>query len=67
MRHIGYNRLLALVMVLLLGILPMSAQGGKKRGGFDPKRFEIELEQYITTKAGLTPRNRPSSSRHTAR
>ena len=55
MRHIGYNRLLALVMVLLLSILPMNAQGGKKRGGFDPKRFEIELEQYITTKAGLTP------------
>lgn len=28
------------------------AQGPQK---FDPKRFEAQLEQYITTKAGLTP------------
>lgn len=55
MRHIGYEKLLALFIVLLMGILPMSAQDGKKKGRFDPKRFEIELEQYITTNAGLTP------------
>ena len=31
-------------------------QGRKHHDGFDPKRFQAELEQFITTNACLTPR-----------
>lgn len=39
---------------LMLGSLSISAQE-KKRPPFNPKKFQAELEQYITTHAGLTP------------
>lgn len=38
---------------MLMSILTASAQ--RKPGGFDPKKFEADLEQYITTNACLTP------------
>ena len=33
--------------------LPTMAQGGD--GGFDPAKFDAEMEQFITTEAALTP------------
>lgn len=52
--HFLYAWLLAAVMVVVsFGIV--NAQGKKTRQQFNPQRFEIDLEQYITAKAGLSP------------
>ncbi len=47
----------ALVVMLLIGILTAGAQPNmqKKRPPFDPKKFEADLEQFITSNACLTP------------
>lgn len=41
-------------LLFVLGFSALSAQP-KKRPAFDPKKFQAELEQYITTQACLTP------------
>lgn len=46
------KRIITLSLALLLA-LAVSAQRGP--GRFDPKKFEADLEQFITTEAGLTP------------
>lgn len=43
-----------LSMLLLLGLLTMGAAAQGRRP-FNPQKFEAEMEQYITTYAGLTP------------
>lgn len=45
-------RRVVIAIVLMFGILHVSAQGPKK---FDPKRFDAEMQQFITVEAGLTP------------
>lgn len=48
-----------LIFIMLIGIVSMGfAHPGGPRGQrkFDPKRFEIEMRQYISSKAGLTPK-----------
>ena len=40
-------------MILMAGLEPLHAQNPMNR--FDPARFEADLEQFITTAAGLTP------------
>lgn len=55
--HYKRSALLAkvlLVAMLMLCSLSVSAQG-KKRPPFNPKKFQADLEQYITVHAGLTP------------
>ena len=55
-KDIFTHRLAVLVAMLMICFVGVSAQGkGGKPRGFDPKRFEAELEQYIVTKAALTP------------
>lgn len=39
--------------ILMFFCLSVSAQ--QQRGGFDPKKFEADLEQFITAQAGFTP------------
>ncbi len=48
------NKIYIILVMLLVSWVSASAQP-KKRGGFDPKKFEADLEQYITTNACLTP------------
>ncbi len=48
------NKIYIILVILLVSWVSASAQP-KKRGGFDPKKFEADLEQYITTNACLTP------------
>lgn len=47
------------IICLLLGVvfaLGMQAQNNQKQSHkFDPKRFEMEMQQFITVDAGLTP------------
>lgn len=43
---------IVLLLMLLTTIISYSQPRPKR---FDPKRFEIEIRQYITTEAGLTP------------
>ena len=40
-------------MMLMAGLEPLHAQNPMNR--FDPARFEADLEQFITTVAGLSP------------
>ena len=47
------NRVRLFIVLLMVGLMPLQAQNPNKR--FDPARFEAELEQFITTSAGLTP------------
>ena len=55
-KDIFTHRLAVLVAMLMICFVGVSAQGkGGKPRGLDPKRFEAELEQYIVTKAALTP------------
>lgn len=54
MRLSFFNRLIAVLVLMLIGLNTVSAQH-KKRPPFDPMKFEAELEQYITINAGLTP------------
>lgn len=46
-------RRLLVVILLMVGVLQIQAQGPRK---FDPKRFEAEMQQFITVEAGLTPK-----------
>ena len=48
------KRTMMLGLLFVLGFSALSAQP-KKRPAFDPKKFQAELEQYITTQACLTP------------
>lgn len=54
LHHILYAWLLVAMMVVV-SFSNVNAQGKKPRQQFNPQRFEIDLEQYITAKAGLTP------------
>lgn len=54
-KDIFTHRLVALVAMLMICLVSVFAQAKGKPRGFDPRRFEAELEQYIVTKAGLTP------------
>ena len=49
------HRIIILMVMLLMGITGIQAQNGRKHAAFDPKKFQAELEQYITTHASLTP------------
>lgn len=44
-------------LCLLVGMMWLSFVGAfaQQPGNFNPAKFEAELEQYITTQAGLTP------------
>lgn len=44
---------IVLLLVLAVAVVTASAQDRRK---FDPRRFEIEMQQFITTEAGLTPK-----------
>lgn len=44
---------LLMTALFLVGSLQMVAQGPPPR--FNPQKFQAELEQFITTEAGLTP------------
>ena len=58
MIKIMQHRFLALLTMLMISLVSLASQpqGRKHHGGFDPKRFQAELEQFITTNACLTPR-----------
>lgn len=47
------SKVFIVVMMTLMSFLPIQAQNQPQK--FDPARFEAELEQFITTAAGLTP------------
>lgn len=53
----GLRRLEGKVMgiVLFLSLLLPIGMMAQPQGGFDPRRFDAEMEQFITTEAGLTP------------
>jgi hypothetical protein len=57
MIKIMQHRFLALLAILMISLVSLASQpqGRKHHGGFDPKRFQAELEQFITTNACLTP------------
>lgn len=57
MRKIMKYRFLALFAMLMICIASVAEQpqGRKHPDGFNPKRFQTELEQFITTNACLTP------------
>lgn len=44
---------LILILLFALNFAGVSAQAPRK---FDPKRFDVEMQQFITTEAGLTPK-----------
>lgn len=58
MRKIMQHRFLALLAMLMISLVSLASQpqGRKHHDGFNPKRFQTELEQFITTNACLTPR-----------
>lgn len=43
------------VLTAMMLTMTVSAQENRPFGRFDPQRFQADLEQYITQKAGLTP------------
>lgn len=47
------KKLFFVFLFMVISLLPAFSQ---KKHGFDPKRFEADLEQYITTQATLSPR-----------
>lgn len=53
MKHLINSKFVVLLCAMLMSFLTVSAQ--RKPGGFDPKKFEADLEQYITINACLTP------------
>lgn len=55
MKQIVKNRIYFLLVILLMSVASVCAQPKKPHGGFDPKKFEADLEQYITTNACLSP------------
>lgn len=61
MEKVLIHRIFSLLVVLLISLASISAQphakgsrGGK--GGFNPDRFQADMEQYITMHAALSPR-----------
>lgn len=50
----GYVRRSVALLLMLVCVMGMSAQ--RKRPAFNPAKFEADLEQYITTHAGLSPK-----------
>lgn len=42
-----------MILAVVVAAIQMQAQNHPQK--FDPKQFEAELEQYITTQAGLSP------------
>lgn len=56
--HRTRHLILIIVSVLVMTMMGLTCYAGNsqaQRPPFDPKRFEAELEQYITTHASLTP------------
>jgi len=49
------RRPIVLILLLIAVVMPATAQPGPGPKPFDPKRFEAELEQFVTIEAGLTP------------
>lgn len=45
-------RRILIVIMMIVGVSQLYAQGP---GKFNPKRFEAEMQQFITVNAGLTP------------
>lgn len=66
MRKIMQHRFLALLAMLMISLVSLASQpqGRKHHDGFDPERFQAELEQFITTNACLTPREAANSFRY---
>lgn len=56
MKQIAKNRIYILVSILFMSVAGICAQPKKTHRGFDPKRFEADLEQYIATNACLSPK-----------
>lgn len=50
----SFRHWVLIAMLLIVYVTSLSAQE-KKHPPFDPDQFQIDLEQYITTCAGLTP------------
>lgn len=55
MRQFLKNTLCLLAVLFLVSLTTACAQP-KKSGGFNPKQFEADLEQFIVVNAGLTPK-----------
>ncbi len=56
--HRTRHLILIIVSVLVMTMMGLTCHAENSQGQrppFDPKRFEAELEQYITTHASLTP------------
>lgn len=55
MKQLVKKRIYLLLAILMVSVASVCAQPKKPHGGFNPQKFEADLEQYITTNAGLTP------------
>lgn len=51
----GRMRYMLCMVAMLFVMVGANAQPPKKRPPFNPAKFEADLEQFITTEAGLTP------------
>ena len=49
------KRVLVIFFALNAFLITVKAQFGQQHQGFDPKRFQADLEQFITREACLTP------------
>ena len=60
MRKIMQHRLLALLAMLMISLVSLASQpqGRKHHDGFDPKRFQAELEQYHSRFMTILPPNK---------
>jgi len=53
---LGYRKLKKVVTIFMLWVFTLSLSAQQEgRHRFDPKKFEVEMEQYITRQAALTP------------
>ena len=48
-------RFWVLVLLMTISICTVHADGHKNRPPFDPKKFQADMEQFITMNAGLKP------------
>ena len=66
MRKIMQHRFLALLAMLMISLVSLASQpqGRKHHDGFNPKRFQAELEQFITTMPVLRREKLLNSSRY---
>lgn len=55
MKQLVRKSICLLFAIFVASVVSVCAQPKKPHGGFNPRRFEADLEQYITTNAGLTP------------